>query len=151
MKILFRKLARRFALLARLNSVQDWWLFFQLFFFALFVPLIMLIGVKRLSPLLSRVGSGSSSPDYIKRVIAFTDLAMEFGTPLVRKRCLTRGITLYYFLRRAGIPVALYFGVAPEEQLLKGHCWLVENGQPFAEHIDPRTVYTHVWSLPIEV
>lgn len=157
MKMLIRKIARRLALLQQLKSTSDWVLFLQLFVFALFVPAFMRLGVRRLSALLSQTNrpakelSAKTLPVDAKKMITLTDLAMEFGSPLIDKRCLTRGITLYYFLRRAGMPVELHFGVAPVGTALNGHCWLVQNEQPFAEPIDPRSRFAEVWSMPIKV
>lgn len=48
--------------------------------------------------------------------------------------CLRRGLLLFYFLRLAGIPAVLHFGVyrssGPREQ---AHCWVVVNGQCVAD------------------
>ena len=48
--------------------------------------------------------------------------------------CLRRGLLLFYFLRSAGIPAILYFGVyrtsGPREQ---AHCWIVVNGKCVAD------------------
>ena len=65
--------------------------------------------------------------------------------PLVRPGCLTRGITLYALLRRAGADVSLCFGVNPlMDGRPEGHCWLVLDGQPFLERDDPRSVFTRI-------
>src|SRR4051794_41379165 len=39
------------------------------------------------------------------------DGVLAAGHPLVRPGCLTRGVTHYWFLRRAGMDVRLQFGV----------------------------------------
>jgi Transglutaminase-like superfamily len=83
------------------------------------------------------------------RVIAIfgrrVDRAIRWGKPLVRAGCLTRGITGYYILRRAGLDVALCFGVGPERDPgVLGHCWLVFGGEPVLEASDPRAAYTEL-------
>jgi Transglutaminase-like superfamily len=68
--------------------------------------------------------------------------------PFVRSDCLPRGITRYYFLRRAGIDVALCFGIRPlHEDPVLGHCWLALDGASILETRDPRPLYTEVARL----
>ncbi len=73
---------------------------------------------------------------------------IRWGRPLVRPGCLTRGITGYYILRRAGLDVALCFGVGlvPGTEVA-GHCWLVLDGEPVLETADPRSVFTELVRL----
>jgi hypothetical protein len=45
-------------------------------------------------------------------------------------------LTLYYFLRRAGLDVVLCFGARwrdKQKEQLTGHCWLERGGKPFLE------------------
>jgi hypothetical protein len=80
------------------------------------------------------------------------DVWLRAGWPLVRRGCLTRGITQLWFLRRAGFPVSLRFGigdgVGKNAGRIEGHCWLVLDGEPFAEKRDPRPLYTETWRIP---
>jgi hypothetical protein len=69
------------------------------------------------------------------------------GYPLVRSGCLTRGVTLYYVLRRLGVDVALAFGVGASDSGFVGHCWLVRGDQPFLEAADPRGRFAEVVRL----
>jgi len=66
------------------------------------------------------------------------------GRPVVRPGCLTRGVTLYYGLRREGLDVALCFGVGSPEGQMAGHCWPEMDGAPLLEGTDPRAVFTEV-------
>lgn len=70
------------------------------------------------------------------------------GGPLVRRGCLTRGVTLYYFLSRAGADVELVFGVGIREDGADGHCWLVHQGEPFLEEQDPRPLFSELYRIP---
>ncbi len=81
-------------------------------------------------------------------VAALVEAAMRAGAPAVRPGCLTRGVTLYYFLRRAGEPVTLEFGIGEVGGEAVGHCWLVKDGEPFLESRDPRPVFRAVYSFP---
>jgi hypothetical protein len=78
------------------------------------------------------------------------DAALRAAWPLVRRGCLTRGLTQLRFLRRAGFPVSLRFGMGEIDGRIEGHCWLVLDGVPFAEKRDPRPLYTETWRIPRE-
>jgi hypothetical protein len=76
------------------------------------------------------------------------DRLIRWGKPLVRPGCLTRGITGYYLLRRAGVDVSLCFGMGPVSGVgTAGHCWLTLEGKPVLEVADPRSVYTEMVRL----
>ena len=73
---------------------------------------------------------------------------IRWGRPLVRPGCLTRGITGYYILRRAGLDVALCFGMGSvRDPGAAGHCWLVLGGEPVLEAADPRAAFTELVRL----
>lgn len=73
---------------------------------------------------------------------------IRWGGPLVRPGCLTRGITGYYLLRRAGLDVALCFGIGPRHSAgVTGHCWIVLDGEPVLEAVDPRPAFTELVRL----
>jgi hypothetical protein len=93
----------------------------------------------------------SPSADPVQVVEALgrrVDQVIRWGRPLVRPGCLTRGITGYYILRRAGLDVALCFGMGPVRGPdVIGHCWLVLDGEPVLEAVDPRPAYTEMMRL----
>ena len=77
------------------------------------------------------------------------DFWLRAGWPLVRRGCLTRGITHLWFLLRAGFPVSLRFGIGEiTGDPIDGHCWLLLDGEPFVEKRDPRPLYTETWRIP---
>jgi hypothetical protein len=80
----------------------------------------------------------------------WVDAIITRGHPIVRPGCLTRGITLYYALRRAGDDVALCFGVGTESGEITGHCWLDKGGRPVLERADPLSMFTEVVRLSPE-
>lgn len=88
-----------------------------------------------------------ADPDTIVRLV---DGVMRVGAPLVRPGCLTRGVTLYYFLRRAGEPVSLQFGIGELDGEPVGHCWLIKGGEPFLEARDPRPVFQSLYTFPAQ-
>ena len=80
----------------------------------------------------------------------WVDAIIRRGHPIVRPGCLTRGVTLYYALRRAGDDVALCFGVGSDSGETAGHCWLDKAGQPVLERTDPLSMFTEVVRLSPE-
>jgi hypothetical protein len=74
---------------------------------------------------------------------------LDVGRPLVRRGCLTRGLTLYYCLRRAGVSVALCFGMGQTStgDGFDGHCWLELDGKPYLEARDPRSYYATMYTF----
>jgi hypothetical protein len=84
-------------------------------------------------------------PDRIQKIAEYVGYAQRLGRPLVRPGCLTRELTLYYFLRRAGLDVELCFGMGYVSNEFAGHCWLVKDGEPFMEAKDPRSLFTEVY------
>jgi hypothetical protein len=76
---------------------------------------------------------------------SIVDTVIRRGQPVVVPGCMTRGITLYALLRRAGVDVVLQFGVNPDlDGRAEGHCWLEYEGAPFLERTDPRTSFTGI-------
>jgi Transglutaminase-like superfamily len=143
-----RPLASRFGALRRVRSLSDLRLFVRVFFFAVSVPLLMRLPLPKLRAVLTAFGRPSSRPMPAARVIESVDAVLRAGRPLIRPGCLTRGLTFYYFLRRAGLAVSLRFGVGHVGHDLAGHCWLVKDGEPYLEVSDPRLSFTETYSIP---
>jgi hypothetical protein len=101
------------------------------------------------APRSSRSPSPSADPGQVVEVLGRrVDQVIRWGRPLVRPGCLTRGITGYYSLRRAGLDVALCFGMGPVRGPdPAGHCWLILDGEPVLEAVDPRRAYTELARL----
>jgi hypothetical protein len=77
-------------------------------------------------------------------------LAPRIARPLVRSGCLTRGVTLFWFLRRGGLDVELRFGLDPaQDGATEGHCWLSLDDEPFLEKADPRPRFAELYRLPL--
>jgi hypothetical protein len=81
------------------------------------------------------------------RMGSWVDAIIRRGRPLVRPGCLTRGVTLYYALRRAGDEVSLCFGIGDDGGTVAGHCWLDKGGEPLLERSDPLVMFTEVVRL----
>lgn len=117
--------------------------------FSAAVPAMLRLGPARLARYLdgwiARRPPISADP---RKVATLVDAAMRAGAPAVRPGCLTRGVTLYYFLRRSGEPVTLEFGIGEVGGEPVGHCWLTRDGEPFLESRDPRPVFRALYSFP---
>jgi hypothetical protein len=59
-------------------------------------------------------------------------------------------VTLFWFLRRAGLDVELRFGLDPAPGAeVDGHCWLTLDGEPYLEKQDPRPLFAEIYRLPL--
>jgi Transglutaminase-like superfamily len=82
-----------------------------------------------------------------ERIIRIAQFICRFARPLIKNPCQVRGLTLYYFLRRAGVDVSLVFGIGLVGAAYAGHCWLVKDGEPFLETRDPRQYFTAMYTF----
>jgi hypothetical protein len=84
----------------------------------------------------------------VEAVGRLVDRIVRIGKPVIQPGCLTRGITSYYLLRRAGLDAALCFGIRPMKRSSPtGHCWILLDGEPVFEDRDPRSTYTEIARL----
>jgi transglutaminase superfamily protein len=144
-------LRRRLAIVQGVRRRGDTVLFLHSFGFALAAPALMHIPLPRLDALLefgATLGPRPASAD--PDAISATVLEMlRAGWPVIRRGCLTRGLTLYYVLRRAGVDVALEFGMGTVSRGdgFDGHCWLVLEGKPYLEPRDPHCEYATMYTF----
>jgi hypothetical protein len=143
--------------LSAVHGPREAALFVRVAAFAASVPLLMRLPLPRLAALVTRPprrrrGRHADALDAeVERIERLVALAPRVARPLVQTGCLTRGLTLYRFLRRAGLDVELRFGLDPRgggEAAADGHCWLVLAGEPFLEPEDPRR-FAELWRLPL--
>ena len=119
--------------------------------FGAMVPALMRLPLQRIAGLLTRPPRRAApSAGQIEQLDRLVALAPRVAGPLVRRGCLTRGVTLFWFLRRAGLDVELRFGIDPDRTLATdGHCWLALEGEPFMEQVDPRPRFAETYRLPL--
>jgi len=147
-----RRLPGRVRSLHALRSPHEAVLFARVAAFAAAVPWLMRLPLPRLAALVDRPPRRRRTRDAaveVERLERLVTLAPRVARPLVRTGCLTRGVTLYRFLRRAGLDVELRFGLDPRAIDADGHCWLTLGGEPFLEREDPRPRFTEIWRLPL--
>lgn len=80
-----------------------------------------------------------------EQILRDTERMVRLTARLNTRRCLARGLTLYFFLRRAGVDLALVFGAGTVENEFAAHCWLEKNGEPYLERTDPRPFFTPMY------
>jgi hypothetical protein len=155
MRTLWLKVRSRAAALSRLRTPGEWWLWLRVFLFAASIPPLLYLKFSTLTRLLQfRIGASklpAARPQQVESVLRCIESAMLVGRPLIRQSCLVRGLTRYYFLRRAGGDVRLCFGAASSHGELTsapGHCWLEKDGRPFLEERDPRLSFVRIYTLP---
>jgi hypothetical protein len=135
---------------SRIALASDALLRLRIAAFAASVPLLVRLPLPRLARVLRpRRAPGSVDATQVDRIVALTDDALRGR--FVRQTCLVRGITLYYFLSRAGLNVTLCFGMGPMRGEMAGHCWLDVDGQPFREKEDPLPHFTAVYRIAPDV
>lgn len=79
---------------------------------------------------------------------ADTVTALDIRSPL--GICLRRSLLRYYFLRRAGLPVAIHFGARfKDKREIGGHAWLTLNGEPYAEHSENYLGFAVMYTYPL--
>lgn len=116
---------------------------------AALVPAAMRLPLPKLTALIRprRRPRRPAPPGYVERVVAAVDAARIAGYPVVRQGCLTRAVTLYWFLARAGVPVELRFGIARTAEA-DGHAWLAVDGAAYLEKTDPAPQFTVTYRVP---
>jgi Transglutaminase-like superfamily len=131
------------------QSLGDAWLLGRIILFALFLPFLLSRDLRSLARVIEprRVPSPAPAPT-INKIARYADAVC--ASRLVRGECLVRGLTRYYFLRRAGLPVRLIFGMGDINGRLEGHCWLVQEGRPFLESGNPERHFTRMLTFPLD-
>jgi hypothetical protein len=137
--------------LGELRDGREALLFVRLGIFAAAVPTLMRLPLPRAAALLTRpTRPPAPSAGEVERLERLMALAPRVARPIVRSGCLTRGVTLFWYLRRAGLDVELRFGLDPAEgDATDGHCWLALDGEPFLEKRDPRPRFAELYRLPL--
>jgi len=147
------RLATSSGIPSTLQFISNALLFLRIFAFAAAVPYLLRLKLPRVADVLELGGKSfatNTHEENVNKIAAYVELAITRGRPIVRPGCLTRGLTRYYFLRRAGMKVTLCFGMGRIDSKFMGHCWLTKDGEPFLELEDPRPRYVEVYRISSE-
>ena len=120
----------------------------RVFAFAVAVPLITRLPLPRQQKILEPHRPPRADTEREAWLTENIDRVLGRGAPLVRPGCLTRGLTHYFFLRRAGADVRLVYGLGTVDGRTEGHCWLVRDSAPYLERTDPRPHFVVTHSVP---
>lgn len=116
---------------------------------ALFAPLLTRLPPARLCrviQVLARPARRTASDPAL--IAARVERSLAVAGRLRPQTCLTRGVTRYVLLRRAGVPAELVFGLGPHADAYAGHCWLELEQEPYLETQDPRAIFPEVFRIP---
>ena len=134
--------------LTLLRGPRDWATLIQFCLFGTLVPWLVRLPLPRQAALLTRAPRERvPDPKEVERLERVITLGPRIARPLIRSGCLPRGLTLFWFLRRAGLDVELRFGLDPAGEV-DGHCWLTLDGEPYLEKRDPMR-FTELYRLPL--
>lgn len=144
-----QRIASRFKLLRRIKNPSDALLILHVAIFAALVPLLMRLPLATVSRLVTpRRAPVTPDPKRVAQLEALVPAVLQAGRPLLRTHCLPLGLTLYHFLRRAGVEVELCFGMGAQGPGYSGHCWLRLYDMPYLERRDPRPRYAEFFRIP---
>ena len=121
------------------------WLVLRAALAEIVTPLLMRLPARRITSLLAPLGPPAPE-ERAQEILDAVERAFRFHP--VERTCLTRGVPLCYLLRRSGFDVALAFGVGPEAGDWAGHCWLVRDGRPYLERVDPAPHFAELLTIP---
>lgn len=149
MKRFWSSVTARQQALGQIRSVAEAFLFLKIFLFAASVPLLTLVKPNQMERLLQPPAVRQPpEPEEVRKIVAAFDTIVVVTSPLVNRGCLTRTLTLYYFLGRIGLRPAVRFGIREVGGEFEGHCWLVQDGEPFLEKKDPRPLFREIYGFP---
>ena len=143
--------ADRVRALRRLHGVREALMFTAVLVAAPVVPALMRLPLPRVDKVLKRV-RGTRAPRQLsdERVATVVEAAQQFAHPVVRRGCLTRGVSLFVLLRdRTDDDLRLCFGIGGPADDFYGHCWLERHGEPHLEKEDPRDRFPAQFALPL--
>jgi hypothetical protein len=130
------------------RSFGDALLLGRILVFALLIPFVLRRDLASVATFLEPRGIPPVAPPAaIEKIRRYADAVC--ASRLVRAECLVRGLTRYYFLRRAGLSLDVVFGMGAINGRLEGHCWLVKDGRAFMEPGDPEAHFKRMLTFPM--
>lgn len=142
------RVANKLRALGQLRDPRVAWGFLRAFGFAVLVPFLVRLGLPRLGTLLERRFPKPREVPLDERDLEQLLRPVDLALGLFPYRCLGRGLTRYYFLRRAGVEVTLCFGIRLQGGGCSGHAWLERGGVPYLES-NPKVRYAEpIYQLP---
>lgn len=124
----------------------------QMFAFAAVMPiLIKCFSLQRILGMMTpreKAQAQNTSHASVKRIVSLGLLLLNRNRLFLKNSCLKRSLLLYYFLRKDGVNVQIYFGIKKLDDRLSGHSWLTQDGNLLADREQHRRAFTEVLSFP---
>lgn len=143
------RLRNRLGALRCLRGRRELWLFARVLLVAPLCPLLLRLPLGVVDWIVTRVRRPVPRGLEPQRVAAVVAAAQRFAHPVVRRGCLTRGLTLYWLLAEPSSELRLCFGIGGPADEFTGHCWLERAGEPYLEKEDPRQRFPEQFSMPM--
>ena len=128
------------------SSFHDVWLIIEISCFVTVLPLFMRFSslptmMRTLTPDCKEGKDNQQRDTTAGKIIKYTEYVLNRNFWIYKRTCLKRSLTLYYFLRRAGINTQIFFGVRFDnnqaqsrvEKEFQAHAWLVLDGKMYLE------------------
>lgn len=114
------------------------------------LPLLDKLPLKRLLPLLTpRRPWRLYQPLSPEEIVAAARRRLRRPLHMRRRSCLRLGLTTWYFLRLAGQPAEIHFGVfprqTPDQARMHGHCWVLLHGRCLTDPPGEPVAELFVW------
>ncbi len=138
--------ADRVRALRRLHGARESLLLAGVLAAAPVVPALMRLPMPTVDGILRRTRRRGPRRLPDERVAAVVEVAQQLAHPVVRRGCVTRGVSLYWLL---GNDLRLCFGIGGPADDYFGHCWLERDGEPYLEKEDPRERFPAQFALPL--
>ena len=139
------RLERDLAAIRHLPWRQRWTLLEAFVLLPKLAVWIRLLGLRRVRALLHRLAPGSRAGVDPQSLAAARDAARLVAAAAARQpfavSCLPRSLTLWWMLRRRGIPTELHLGVRNESGNIEAHAWLEADGVVLNDTPDVRDRY----------
>lgn len=95
---------------------------------------LRLVSLQRLLNWLSYAPmAGDRRQNTMEDVAYYVDRWLTLFPYNLKGNCFPRALALYWFARRAGLPVQFNCGVIKLDRRLEGHAWLILDGREFLE------------------
>lgn len=134
----------------RLRGLRERILLARVLVLAPVVPVLMRLPLPLVDRLLTSWPRGGRALGLdADRVAAVVEAAQQAAHPLVRRGCLTRGVTLFWLLRGREEGLRLVFGIGGPADGYSGHCWLERRGELCLERVDPRQRFPEQYAIPL--
>lgn len=134
-----------------MNRLKRFFLGIQIVAFAASVPLLLRLPFRVLESRLQPASPYNFDAAEADRILLIWESVFPWMRRFTSRPCLVRGVTLFYFLRRAGMDVSLVFGVGAVNGQHAAHCWLSIASKPFLEATDPLAHFLPMYAFNSEV